>query len=526
AVDPDAGDNHTFSVAGRDAGLVAVAGDALLLAMPTACVWAAPWSVTFNNSLNLDNAGFSVAELSGVTWLDDGSMTPSFLAISDEGGTVTQFDAQLSPTGLTVPTATTQWSIADTSLDTEGIAFHPNDPSSVYVAYERDTSAGPIIPGVRQYSLTGQLLDTVNLPAPWTTNGNTRNNRGFESLSRSPAGQRMWVANEEALTIDGPLASPTNGTTVRLQQLAIQNENVSAGAQYAYEVDPIHGTLNADRSGLVELVVLPDGNVLALERSTAVTSPIFENRIYQIDFSGATDVSTPPFDNGLTGVTYTPVSKTLLWSGSVLGVTGANLEGLSVGPQVAPGQWALVGVADSGSGSDDLIVSFTLTADEAYADFNRDESFDCADINSLTAAIVAGTHASAFDLTGDGLVDGADQAAWLAAAAVANDLSGPYLVGDANLDGLVDGQDFIAWNNAKFTNSTAWCDGNFNHDAVVDGQDFVAWNGNKFMAAGAALGAVPEPAVGLPWMLGLLLIRAARQHGLGRKKGTATRPST
>ncbi len=114
-------------------------------------------------------------------------------------------------------------------------------------------------------------------------------------------------------------------------------------------------------------------------------------------------------------------------------------------------------------------------------DFNDDGLYDCADVDSLVAAIAAANHNQSFDLTGDGLVNLADRDAWLAEAGEVNlGVGKVYLLGDATLDGTVDGQDFIAWNSNKFTGSAGWCGGDFTADGVTDGQDFILWNTNKF----------------------------------------------
>src|SRR5262249_798209 len=144
--------------------------------------------------------------------------------------------------------------------------------------------------------------------------------------------------------------------------------------QFAYEVSPIHGSsmLGSPQSGLSDLVAMPDGTLLALERSVAVTTPIFLNRIFETNFSGATDVSVGALANGLIGQSFTPVSKTLLWSGPVDGPgnSGMNMEGLTLGPRLADGSWILVGVCDNGDGfTTNTLVAFTATAN-ATADFD------------------------------------------------------------------------------------------------------------------------------------------------------------
>ncbi|MEM8681612.1 MAG: PEP-CTERM sorting domain-containing protein, partial [Planctomycetota bacterium] len=134
----------------------------------------------------------------------------------------------------------------------------------------------------------------------------------------------------------------------------------------------------------------------------------------------------------------------------------------------------------------------------------------CGDINALVAAIAAGGNPAAFDLDGNGLVDGDDITAWLGAAGEAN--LGPgleFLPGDATLDGTVDGQDFLAWNDHKFTADAGWCGGDFNGDGTTDGGDFLLWNKHKFTSSDQF--AVPEPTGPLLVVMGLLAFVSRRR---------------
>ncbi len=140
-------------------------------------------------------------------------------------------------------------------------------------------------------------------------------------------------------------------------------------------------------------------------------------------------------------------------------------------------------------------VQFFETPNGNDGDFNGDAAWNCADVDSLVAEIVAATNNVAFDLTGDALVTSADLDMWLKEGGANNPAQtngNPFVRGDANLSGSVDGSDFGVWNANKFTNVAAWCSGDFNASGSVDGSDFGVWNANKFTSSDG-VAAVPEP---------------------------------
>ena len=121
---------------------------------------------------------------------------------------------------------------------------------------------------------------------------------------------------------------------MRLLHYDVVGNTATAVDRYAYQTALIHAALVfPGRSGLVDLVILPNGKVLSLERSAAVGAPPFENRIYELDFSAAIHVSGLP---GLIGQTFTLVQKDLLWSSTAV---GKNLKGLSLGAQLGNGRF-------------------------------------------------------------------------------------------------------------------------------------------------------------------------------------------
>lgn len=382
---------------------------------------AARWSITPTGSIALDTAGLNVDEMSGVTFLNGNAGGGTFLAVQDDGSGVVRFNVTWDGSGSPTSAAANLEIPFAVGLDDEGIALTTN-PDVVMVSNETD-------PSVRRIRLSdGTVLSTIAAPAVYA---NQRGNRGFESLALwdvSLDGFRMATANEEALTIDGPTSTTTNGTLVRVQTYDVIgnpafSQTATATKQFAYEVDPIHAgssTASGERSGLAELVALPDKTLIGVERSLASSfiPPPYQDRFYEVDYSDATDTGSATFDTGLAGATFTAASKELLWSGAAGGGLGQNLEGLTVGPQLANGNWLLLGVVDSGDSlSNNTIVAFEA-APIVTADFNNSGNVDGGDFllwQQQAEPFPFLTDARAADGNRDGDVDADDLGLWTGA---------------------------------------------------------------------------------------------------------------
>jgi len=195
-----------------------------------------------------------------------------------------------------------------------------------------------------------------------------RRNRGWESLTRSDDGSETWTGNEEATEVDGKTASSDVGTVIRLQKF---DRNMHPVAQYAYVVDPypekIRGPLfliGHELSGLSELLWLPTGQLLALERAFSGLptggAAGLRSRIYLIDMDGATDVSKGDLASGLAGRSYTPVKKTLLWE-KTWGLSNSNFEGMAFGPRFPDGDRVLFLIADNNGGTSETLVALRVS---------------------------------------------------------------------------------------------------------------------------------------------------------------------
>ncbi len=273
-------------------------------------------------------------ELSGIAYAGDSV----FYAVGDNGSDqIWRVDASLNARTGRIRSARVTGGITAPQLgrDSEGIALAPGGRRA-WVADEIDSS-------INEFSLTtGEKVGTVSVPSIYRP-ANVQNNMGLESLTYGAG--KLWTANEEALKPDGPLSTTTTGSWVRIQEF--DGPDLTAGKQFGYLTDPITRLspfVSEERSGLVDLLALPNGQILALERELGGWAPRFRSRLYLLDFTDATDVSALA---SLSAGGFTPVSKTLLWQRFY---RFANFEGITLGPQLDPTSYNLVLISDDGGG--------------------------------------------------------------------------------------------------------------------------------------------------------------------------------
>ncbi|MEZ6189714.1 MAG: esterase-like activity of phytase family protein [Phycisphaerales bacterium] len=299
-----------------------------------------------------DNSGSGARELSGL--VNNGGS--SYSAIGDQ-------DALLHTLSLGINNTTGQISSAVFSPsplplknavggalpggDREAIALQNGN---IWIANE----SGPQLEAY--YPLSGNL----NGPTITSTHAgmgiysSIRPNKAWESLTVYHTNTSVILfANEDALTVDGPEANFTNGAMVRPAAFGdASNSTAQAIGQFAYPIDAINGDnplVTGETSGLVEMLALPNGQVLAMERAVGLTG--YRIRIYEINGDNASDISGLSGLIGLTpGVDYKPLTKTLLWENTFSVLTNSNFEGIALGPELDDGGWALVLIADNASG--------------------------------------------------------------------------------------------------------------------------------------------------------------------------------
>ena len=261
------------------------------------------------------------------------------IALDPESGAVNSvvFRASWNPVGVAA------------TADLEAIAYKRNanrrcalflsDEASAHIYRRRLSPHGDYDAGACVMSAT--LPDPMQSP---------RRNKGVEAMCLSPDNDLLWVANEDSLPEDGPVATTEHGSRVRLYALDASDRRWphEAPRWWFYPLDPAVGSpfphLPDPFNGLAELCALPDGRLLALERAYGLRTrgpddpraSLIAISIYLVD---------PLSSAARTAAAERPpvLAKTLLWRG----LTGrANYEGMTLGPELADGSRALILVSD------------------------------------------------------------------------------------------------------------------------------------------------------------------------------------
>lgn len=268
-----------------------------------------------------------VTDLSGLVWTGG----DSFYAVSDHPNALVPLTLLIDPAtgrivrgeiGAAVP-------VPCDVRDFEGVAYVAA-AQAFYISAESGSAVVRFKPGQSR---------AERLPVP-PVFAQARKNLSLESMTWSDTTRQFWIANEEALTPDGPLGSADAGSLVRLQRLDAKFRPV---AQFAWRTEPAAFRFHGAGSGVADLCALPDGGLLVLERGFGAGG--LHLRLFLADFQNATETSRLP---ALAGVEVSAVRKSLLLD-QATGFT--NFEGLALGPPLADGSRSLILIADSNGGT-------------------------------------------------------------------------------------------------------------------------------------------------------------------------------
>lgn len=256
-------------------------------------------------------------------------------------------------------------------VDPEGIALSPQQTliisSEGTMPDDMPPSADEAGQGIGQPFIsefdrsTGKQIRSFPIPASYlltsidgTVTG-VQDNRGFEALTLSAAGMgigrvepfRVFAAIEEPLRQDMPASTTNTSNTTseqplpgRLLHYVVGDNQATLIAEHMYPIEP--KPFGAINNGLVELLSIDQaGHFLSLERSYGVMG--VGAKLFQVAIANATDISQL---DALNLNTIQPVYKHLELDLSELGIYLDNLEGMTLGPQLADGSQSLILVSD------------------------------------------------------------------------------------------------------------------------------------------------------------------------------------
>jgi hypothetical protein len=236
------------------------------------------------------------------------------------------------------------------SLDPEGFVVHPNGHFLVSDEYG---------PSLYEFGRDGRFIRAFTTPANLIPRSGTgvpnfagdagnvagkRTNRGFEGLAISPDGKFAYAMLQSAMLDEGA------GGGVYNRIVKFDTATGKALAQYAYQME---GS-NQGR-GISSLVALNDHEFLVLERNNRgvgvpdanLASP--NKKVFKIDITGAIDVTgvTLPATGAFAGaVTKTAAPPFMVIDANALAALGGRIpekwEGLTIGPRLADGQFAIL----------------------------------------------------------------------------------------------------------------------------------------------------------------------------------------
>jgi len=256
------------------------------------------------------------------------------------------------------------------SADPESIRMHRPSGRLVWSS-EGDRAVAPgrppllVDPHVWEIDRDGNFIRALPIPDKFrasTEERGIRRNLGFEGLAFSGDGATLYVATENALAQDGPIASLTAASPSRI--IVYDYARGAVRAEHVVEVAPIPVAPRASGgfadNGISEILWLGESRLLLMERSYAqgVGNTI---RLFAVDLHGATDVSQ--FDS-LAGRSYVAAGKRLVLDLATLGIRLDNFEGMTFGPRLADGRRSLVLVSDDNFNPTQLTLFLAFAVDE------------------------------------------------------------------------------------------------------------------------------------------------------------------
>ena len=213
-----------------------------------------------------DGTGALIAELSGA-WYDERAR--ELVTVSDrrDQSTLITMALSVTPEVSLRPTRAVrvERALAHRTMDLEGVA--PARDGHMFISSEGEAvNPDAPSPGVFEYTREGRYVRSLPMPAAYA---GLRSNLGFEALSASPDGRRLFAAAESSLRQDGGPATVETGALTRI--LVLDPSGLIGAREYAYRTEPVP-RLPANRpvsgeNGVPEVLAIGSDDLLVLERA-------------------------------------------------------------------------------------------------------------------------------------------------------------------------------------------------------------------------------------------------------------------
>lgn len=307
---------------------------------------------------------FQKTEVGGLSGITYDATTDLYYAISDDRGqqAPARFytfkidlnqgnlqDKGVQTVGVTTLLNDSNKPFSPRATDTEGIAVTKDE--TVFISSEGDVSK-LIKPFIREFNLaSGKVIQALPIPQKFLPDKNgkrgVRNNLAFESLTITPDNKYLFTAIENALIQDGAIAAPNIGTSCRILQYNLSNNQPEK--EFLYQTTPVTSFLNPTgkfASGLTDLLALDNhGHFLSIERSfTGLGFTVF---LFEINLKTADNIHYIDSLLAVDSDNIQPVQKKLLLDLRTLDVPLDNIEGLTLGPKLSRRERLLILISDN-----------------------------------------------------------------------------------------------------------------------------------------------------------------------------------
>ncbi|MCF0159927.1 MAG: esterase-like activity of phytase family protein [Bacteroidaceae bacterium] len=234
-----------------------------------------------------------------------------------------------------------------TVRDCEGITYFPSN-NSFFIAGEGDQR-------ILEYDAYGVPTGReLAVPKEFALE-QIHKNYGFESLTYSPETHRFWCTTESQLKTDGQPAGPECPDTENLLRLQSFGDDLQPLEQYAYKMDKCHAKERKSiyAYGVSEMVAMPDGRLLVMEREFYVTEryagSYVIHKLYLVNPKECTPITFADRaeDLGEEQILKKELVTRFKTELNLNRMNLANYEGMCLGPKLNDGRQTLLMINDS-----------------------------------------------------------------------------------------------------------------------------------------------------------------------------------